>query len=157
MRPSHDPDHLDPLEQFIEEQLRRLPPLKAPPTLAPRVLTAIRQQENRAWWRRSCWSWPWPCQLVFLFLTLGLLAMAGAGGFKAVSTVQLIFLQGWEAIATGWGVPQSGTLAQTLASAATTLASHPYFLPALGIAILAYLACVALGTLGFKLAFKRIE
>ena len=58
------------LEHFIDEQLRRLPPLTAPLTLLTRVMTAIATRAGLPWWsrrggtgrarcKRRCWSWPW--------------------------------------------------------------------------------------------------
>ncbi len=50
----------DPWEKRLHEELRRLPDLEAPASLASDVLAAIRAREARrvaAWWRRPATTW----------------------------------------------------------------------------------------------------
>lgn len=70
----------DELEQFIHQQLRTLPPRKAPRTLESRVLAAIDQRAAVAWYHKSYAYWPAPVRVAFLFLaTAGVGAMTAAG------------------------------------------------------------------------------
>lgn len=152
MHPNHDPA----LERFVHERLRSLPGIKAPATLAPRVLAAIRAQAELPWWQRSWWSWPVACQVGFGAVTVGLLGLLGTGFFQAGDLVQAWFQPIGNSLSSQIAAWQSGTTAQSVQTGLTYLRSQPYFLHALGIAGAAYLACVGLGTWGFKLAWKRV-
>lgn len=70
----------DELEQFIHQQLRTLPPRRAPRSLESRVLAAIEQRAAVAWYHKSYAYWPAPVRAVFLTL-----ATAGVGGLLAAS------------------------------------------------------------------------
>ena len=70
---------MDPneLERLADARLRRLPPLRAPQTLLPRVMLAVRAAA-RPWYQRDWFSWPAAWQtlsavaLVSLVIGLGL-------------------------------------------------------------------------------------
>jgi hypothetical protein len=150
----HQPDQ--ELEQFVHERLRRLPAAKAPATLAPRVLAAIRAQSELPWWRRAWWTWPAPCQAAFGTLTMALLGLLGTGGFRIASQTELWTQRLQNLASLQFATLQTGDTAQAVQTAVSGLTRQPYALHAAGIALLVYLACVGLGTLGFKLALKRI-
>jgi len=48
----------DPLEKFINDTVRGLPPKRAPRSLESRVLAEIARREALPWWRRSWTYWP---------------------------------------------------------------------------------------------------
>jgi hypothetical protein len=48
----------DDLEGRIDRALRRLPPPRAPQTLLPRVMTAVRARSDRPWYARPWFAWP---------------------------------------------------------------------------------------------------
>ncbi len=56
------------LEAFIHQNLRSLPPRRAPRTLEARVMAAIEQHAMIPWYHRS-WSY-WPAAIRTLFLAL---------------------------------------------------------------------------------------
>ena len=66
---------MDPaeLEREIDAALRRLPAPRAPITLTPRVMTAVRLQSQAPWYRRPWFAWP-------------------AGGRLAAATVALLLI-----------------------------------------------------------------
>ena len=60
------------LQQRIDRELKSLPGLRAPETLLPRVLAAVRHWADRPWYARAWFTWPmwwrscqpqrcWPC------------------------------------------------------------------------------------------------
>ena len=48
----------DDLEGRIARALRRLPPPRAPQTLLPRVMAAVRARSERPWYTRPWFAWP---------------------------------------------------------------------------------------------------
>lgn len=54
------------LERLIHQELRKLPPVKAPETLSARVLAAVRERQSLPWWQTSIWYWPSYARAVFL-------------------------------------------------------------------------------------------
>src|SRR5262249_24584680 len=67
------------LENFIDEQLRRLPPVTAPATLLTRVMTAIAARAALPWCRQAWWHWPRIAQAAVLFVALSAAALAISG------------------------------------------------------------------------------
>lgn len=62
MRPEIDQN----LERVIHQELRRLPPVKAPDVLLSRVLAGVRREQALPWWRKSIWQWPHGARTFFL-------------------------------------------------------------------------------------------
>jgi len=140
-----DREHIE-LEARIHRELRQLPAHRAPATLSPRVMAALRAQARTPWWRASFWGWPTAVQGAFLFLLAAIPAFlnhwlinASVGGSKLDAE---------------WGkVVSSGQLAMevmvTLASALSTAARaslQPPVIAALAVAFLMYLWCLGTGT-----------
>ena len=46
------------LETLVDRELRRLPALRAPHTLLPRVLAAVQRWSQRPWYARAWFTWP---------------------------------------------------------------------------------------------------
>ena len=59
------------LEKFIHQQLRALPPHRAPDTLEARVLAAIEQHAIIPWYHQSWSHWPAAIRTCFLVLATG--------------------------------------------------------------------------------------
>lgn len=72
------------LEKFIHQNLRSLPPRRAPRSLESRVMAAIEHQAAIAWYHKS-WSY-WPAAVRVAFLGAGTaVAAAAVAGFYLVS------------------------------------------------------------------------
>ncbi len=68
MRPTPESE----LEQAIDRELRRLPDLRAPADLLPRVLQIAGERMKRPWWRKPVVLWPPAARFLFLVVTAGL-------------------------------------------------------------------------------------
>jgi len=77
---------MDPadLERLIDRELRALPPPRAPRTLLPRVMAAVRVSADRPWYARAWLTWPAGWQVASV---LALLATA-AGAAVLWPTLQ---------------------------------------------------------------------
>ena len=64
MRRDIDPN----LERVIHQELRKLPPVKAPDVLLSRVLVGVRREQALPWWRKSIWQWPHGARTAFLIV-----------------------------------------------------------------------------------------
>ena len=73
-------NHDNELEAQIDRELKSLPLLAAPPTLAPRVMTLVASRAVAPWYRRAWQAWPVALQaasLVVLLAMFGGLCLAG--------------------------------------------------------------------------------
>lgn len=89
---------MDPvdLEREIDAVLRRLPEPRAPGTLTPRVMEAVRRRGHASWYRRPWFAWP-------------------AAGRLAAATAAVVLL-----VAGAWWMPSA---LQVTAGAVTALAA----------------------------------
>ena len=60
------------LEKFIHQNLRSLPPRRAPRTLESRVMAALEQQAAVAWYHKSWSYWPAAVRAAFLVVATGI-------------------------------------------------------------------------------------
>lgn len=85
------------LEKFIHQNLRSLPPRRAPRSLEARVLAALEQQATVAWYHKSWSHWPAAVRTAFL---VGATAVSGA--------VMAAFYQMFAGVETSTLVAQAG-------------------------------------------------
>lgn len=141
-----DDRHQIELEVWMHRELRQWPDRRAPATLAPRVLAALRAQSQAPWWKCSFWGWPMAVQGTFLFLLAAIPAFLNHW-FSTVSVGGLL----WDAelarvITTGQQVMEvMATLAAALSTAARA-SLQPPVIAALAVAFLMYLWCLGTGT-----------
>jgi hypothetical protein len=150
-----DPD-IDPqLESLIDAELKRLPPAKAPVTLAPRVMALLAARERLPWWQHAWWDWPVAAKLAFLVIGLALAGAAGRGGVildQGIATyTQEVTgkLSMMSSLQDSW---------QTLSGTAGLLwdkAAQPFLLHAVIIAAALYVICLGLGTAFIRSALNR--
>ncbi len=82
-------NHGNELEAQIDRELKSLPLLAAPPTLAPRVMALVASRDTAPWYRRAWQTWPVALQaaaLVVLLAMFGGLCFAGWQVSHAAST-----------------------------------------------------------------------
>jgi hypothetical protein len=82
MNPNHEPE----LETLVDRELKSLPPLPAPPSLAPRILAVIAACAEAPWYRRPWPTWPLALQGSSLAILLALFGTLCLGGVKLFQT-----------------------------------------------------------------------
>jgi hypothetical protein len=87
------------LERRVSEALRQLPGPKAPGTLLPRVMAAVKARARRPWYERAWMTWPRGWQVASVVATLALVAGIGWSSWA---------LEGWT---TSMSWPGAGVLA----------------------------------------------
>ena len=58
------------LAERIDRELRQLPAIPAPATLAPRVLAALAARARQPWWKKSSAYWPFGVRVIFIALSM---------------------------------------------------------------------------------------
>jgi hypothetical protein len=150
------PPEFDPkLERIIDQELRKLPDLPAPQTLAPRVLAAIRARAAKPWWQQSWWNWPLAAQVAFVAVAIAIAGLFTQSGWMVDDSVRSYSQQVTE---------QATTLSafldklQPLVNVFAVLwqKGQPLLLYAVALAMALYLACVGVGTIFVRVALRRI-
>ena len=77
-----NPNHETELEALVDRELKSLPPLAAPPSLAPRILAALAARAEVPWYRRAWQDWPMMLQGSSLAVLLALFGMLCFGGWS---------------------------------------------------------------------------
>ncbi len=147
------PNREEQLAELIGRRLRALPPPKAPRSLAPRVRAAILARQRRPWWRKSWFEWPLPVQASFLVLTASLVAAVAWYGPK-LSPFGL-FDDPRELLISQFAFAKPvGGLAVALVNdliLAAKSAGQMFWTAVIAFLIAAYLACVGIGTVCYRL------
>jgi hypothetical protein len=150
-----DPD-IDPkLESLIDAELKLLPPVKAPASLAPRVMALLAARERLPWWQRAWWDWPLAAKMAFLVIGVALAAVAGSGGVmidQRVATYSQEVTGRFSTMSSLWD--SFHTLSGT-AGLLWQKAAHPFLLHALIVAGALYVACLGLGTAFVRSVTRR--
>jgi len=142
-------------EVWLDERLRELPDLEAPPTLIPRVMAALHapKQEPVVWWQRTWWEWPRLAQagsLVLLSAAIGLL------GLMYLEIREAIVASYWQGALIEWRAQAAPLLrvfqafGDVLAALVRTLTGAAGLMVA-GVFLALYLACIGLGTVLYRL------
>lgn len=145
------------LEQFVDRELKTLPPLQAPVDLVPGVLAMLAARERRPWWQQPVVRWPWPARLGFLVGTTGLSALLLYFTWGLTSGASFDLLADEVATVTG-RLELIRSLGGALGGAVLALArSAGPWLPwaAAGVLGVSYLTTVALGPYCYRLALGR--
>jgi hypothetical protein len=151
MQPEFDPK----LEAILDQELRKLPDVPAPQTLAPRVMARIRAREKKPWWQQSWWNWPLAAQAAFLFIVLAIVGLFTQSGLMVDDSVRSYSQQVTE---------QASTLSALLNNFQPLLnlfailwqKAQPLWLYVFILAVALYLACVGVGTIFVRVALRRI-
>jgi len=147
---------IDPkLASLLDAELKKLPPVKAPATLAPRIMAVLAARAHRPWWAHAWWDWPLAAKATFILLALALLGAVGGGGIILDDGVTSYSQQMTERLAP---VTSVGDTLLTLGNVVGLLwekAAQPFLLHVLVAAGLLYLTCLGLGTACVRYALKR--
>lgn len=145
----------DPSDARLHAALRRLPDHRAPDSLIPGVLAAIRAREeaatvlaNRPWYRRPATSWPAPLRVVLGVSAAGLLAaLAFVPHLIAAATedspLRAALTASWARLEIVLGA--LGAVGTACVTALRESAGSPYVLGGAAIVILSYFALLGIG------------
>ena len=150
-------EHDRKLELEIDRELKALPELSAPGTLARRVMLAIEQRHSLRWYTQPWQNWPQPLRIAALALLLAML------GGLCIASWQLTRAAGFSAAMQEVGGLFSGlttvwNIISALLGAVVLVVKHlgtGFMIGCALVAGLGYALCVGLGTAYVRLAFAR--
>jgi hypothetical protein len=141
------------LEQFIHQQLRRLPEREAPENLMGNVFAALAARQNAPWWKQPFTSWPRTTQgLLYATLSLAFVAVVYFAWRPAEA------LNGSSLLERASSFAWLGRVLDTLASSALMVfRTVPWqWFVALAVVLLAmYAACVATGFALYRITARQ--
>jgi len=140
------------LETLVDRELRRLPALRAPHTLLPRVLAAVQRWSQRPWYARAWFTWPIGGQIA----SAAALVLIVAGSAMLLASAQTAIDQSAGRLLSGV-TPFAYRVEATLNAARVVwrVVVEPLAVYALVLVVLMGLACVAFGTALNHVAFRR--
>lgn len=151
------PNPENELAALVDRELKSLPPLHAPPTLAPRILAAIAACTEVPWYRRAWQTWPLALQGSSLAVLLALFGTLCFGGWKFSQSEAVVATAGKAS-----GVLSVFELAfrtlGVLRDAGVQVIQHigpGYVIGFAVMALTAYAVCLALGSACVRFAFAR--
>ena len=152
-----DPDYEKVLEAEIDRQLKALPELLAPRSLAPRVMAALARRDSLPWYRQSWPAWPVPVRVFALVISLALFAVFCYAGWEFSQLPAFAVISG--KLAGVFSLIDSLLNTVNVLLAALLLAfkhlGNWVVFGSLAALALAYAMCVGLGSVYFRLAFAR--
>ena len=152
-----NPNYENELEARIDRELKSLPPLAAPATLAPRVLARINSPAAEPWYRRAWQTWPMPLRAASFAVLLAFFGALCLGGLQ-ISRAPEVAEAAQKASGAMAAVHLICKTASVLGDAAMQVIHqlNPYILFAL-IAMmgLGYALMLGIGAAGYRIAFAR--
>ncbi len=152
-----NPDYERQLESRVDRELKALGELQAPATLVTRVMRAVERRAARPWYQRSWQGWPAGLQ----WASLGVLLAMACG----------LVLGGWDLARAAAGTVDTPALAHefaglgvvwrtlTVLGEAAVLSIRQlgpgFIIGCAAVLLMAYAACVSLGTVYVRLAMAR--
>lgn len=152
-----DTEHARRLAAELDQELKRLPDLPAPPTLVPRVLAALRLQAKPVW-QRPWLTWPVGLRVGFVTTAVALLLAVVFGApalLSGVSTQPLVSRLSESLAFLDPAVKFAGALVNA-AAVLVRSGGHVLWWVIGSIALALYLACVGLGTLCYRVALNKL-
>jgi hypothetical protein len=152
-----NPEDQKLLERLTDRKLKALPDLKAPASLARRVMARVEQRAREPWYRQSWLMWPRALQVSSVTVALLLFGGLCYGSWLVPHTGQFSAAQqhmhGWFA---GFGAVWSvvNALSDALVYAVKHLGTG-IIVGCLAAVGLGYAMCLGLGTAAYRLAYSR--
>jgi hypothetical protein len=143
------------LEALLNAELKKLPLVQAPPTLAANVLEKIAARARLPWWQHSWWDWPATAKAAFLLIALAIVTAISRGGVlldQGLANYSQQVTERLSPVASVWDTTQ------TLINALGLLwekAAQPFLLYGLVGLGAVYLVSLGLGTVCFRYVLKR--
>jgi hypothetical protein len=145
------------LELEISRELKALPELTAPATVANRVLAALKLRLNVPWYRRSWVTWPLALRMASLAAMLALFGGLCLAGWE-ISRTETIVSATHRAGQWFSGLNTIGSVLNILAGSAALVVKKlgtTFIVACLVAACLGYAIFLGLGTVYFRLAFTK--
>jgi hypothetical protein len=145
------------LELAISRELKSLPELAAPASLANRVMTVIESRLNVPWYRRPWVAWPVALRMASLATMLALFGGLCFAGWE-LSRTEAIMSAMHRAGQWFSGLNTIGSLFNILAGSVALVVKKlgtVFIIACLIAAGLGYAICISLGTVYFRLAFEK--
>ena len=141
------------LEQFIDQQLKKLPEREAPTELVSNVFAAIAARENAPWWKQPFTSWPRNSQAL-LYTALSLVFIVSV--YYAWRPAEAINVNAISERASSFA--WIGRLAETLSSTAVgvlRMLPWQWFVAVAVVLVSMYAACVATGFALYRITARQ--
>lgn len=150
-------DYEKQLALEIDRELKSLPELRAPASLAARVMAAVEHPVELPWYRRAWQSWPMPIQVGAMGILLAFLGALCYGAWELTYSAGFALAlqkagQWFSGVSAVWNA--ANAICGTLVIAVKQLGSG-FMIAAVAAVALAWAACVGLGTVYVRLAFAR--
>jgi hypothetical protein len=152
-----NPNEENKLESLIDREMKLLPHVSAPTSLALRVMAAIERRAHLPWYRRSWQFWPRPIQLSSVAAAMAVFALACYGTWLFRQSVPYASAhQDVHSWFSGLGALANAfyTLFGALVISIKKLGTGFLIGCACAIAF-GYVMCLGLGTVCFRLALAR--
>lgn len=151
--------HNRELEALVDSELKALPPLSAPPSLAPRILAAIAAQQTAPWYRAGWQAWPLPLRIASFAALLAVFAGLCFGGVKLwqLDNVTAANEKVTESFAL---LSLAGKILSTLVDAGQHVLRNigpVYIVAGLAVVAMAYAFCLAFGSFYIRFALAKRE
>jgi hypothetical protein len=141
------------LEQFIHQQLKKLPEREAPEEMMSNVFAAITARENAPWWKQPFTSWPRNSQAL-LYTALSLLFVTAV--YYAWRPAEAINVNAISERASSFA--WIGRLAETLTSTAVgilRMLPWQWFVAVAVVLVSMYAACLATGFALYRITARQ--
>lgn len=150
------PEQESKLEAALDRELKALPPLKAPGTLAPAVMAVLAARARLPWWQRAWWDWPVAAKAAFVILTLSVAGLVSGGTLFLEDNAVDYSSNLVERVSVLGVVLDVVTPFFWVAHLVWEKMAQPFLLYALVCLGALYLTCVGVGTACYRYALKRI-
>jgi hypothetical protein len=145
------------LEAAISRELKALPKLRSPSSLAARVMATIEQRQAVPWYRQSWQYWPLPVRAIAALVLVAAFSGLCILSWQFVRTPDFVAASGrvgslYGSLGVIWNAV--GVLKSALFLAVKSV--NPAILVGCGVALaLGYAMCLGLGTVYVRLGFVR--
>jgi hypothetical protein len=143
------------LERAVSDALRGLPLLRAPGTLAGRVLNELQRRAALPWWRVSFAHWPAAPRVAFVVICAALVAATILGGVSALVGVRS--LNEVAALVLSWLHPLLAVMSSAGGVAALLMRIIPplWLYGGMTLGIMLYVALFGLGAAAYRTLYLR--
>lgn len=152
-----NPNHENELEALIDRELKALPQLSAPDTLASRIMTAAAVEQRLPWYQAGWQAWPLSVRIASFAALLALFVGLCFGGSEISQTKGVT--EAGEKVSRAFSlISLASETLSVLKNAAVLVVQHigpGYVIAALAVMAAAYALCIALGSFYVRFAFAR--